>query len=114
MKFDGDDLHVVIDHPNRTRYDEDIFKRVVFESSIVNYLPRGATIFEILFQGGFFPSKNEARRNWKQGYLKFGMNRYARLGKFKRNIFVLNLPDDFPKATWSMRIWNQIKRLFVS
>ena len=86
----------VIDHPNRTEFDDELFRKHVFESPDVTILPQGSDVYDVLKASGFFKSKNEAKRNWKEGPLKVGMNRFEGIGKLRRNIYVLKLPDDFP------------------
>lgn len=93
------DFNAVIHHPNRCEFDDELDRRIVFESDDIVYFPVGSTIFDVLVKAGFFPSKNEARRNWDRGELKDGFNRFERVGKLKRNLYVLKLPDN-------LSIWN--------
>jgi hypothetical protein len=90
------DYHAVIDHPNRTAFDDQLFFKIVFESSDVHIFPQGSDVYDVLKEAGFFPSKNEARRQWRYGSLRQGMNRFEGIGKLRKNLYVLKLPDDFP------------------
>lgn len=98
LVWDNRDLHVVVDHPNRGSYDEDLEKRIIFESKVINIIQRPATIWSILVGAGLFPSNTIARKQWTRGDLRPGMNRYTRIGKLKCNIYVMYYPDDLPIA----------------
>lgn len=98
MIWDNNDLHIVIDHPSRDAEDDKLFRKIIFESEVINIVPRGTSLLDILVESGFFKSKNEARKNWSRGEMVSGMNRFERIGKMKRNLYILNLPDDFPCA----------------
>lgn len=94
MKWDGNDLHVVVDHPNRYGLDDRLFQEIVFESDQVNIVDRKLQLLDILVQSGLFKSRNDARKNWNRSFvMKEGMNRFERFGKLKRNIYILCLPE---------------------
>lgn len=93
------DFNALIDHPSRTEFDDDIFRKFVFDGEPYQVFPQGSDVFDVLKEARVFPSKNEARRQWKRGPLKEGINDFKNVGKLRRRIFVLKLPDDFPAAT---------------
>ena len=96
MEWDGRDLHVVIDHPNRSSVDDKLF-RWQFESDKTNIVARDTTVAGLLVEAGIFGSKNGARNNWRRGFeFEEGMTRWERVGRLRRNIYVLKLPEDFP------------------
>lgn len=100
LNWEGRDLHIVIDHPNRGKEDDHLFRKIVFESDVINVVPRETTVYQILEMAGLFKSRNEARRCWtRETVLKDGMTRWERVGKLKRNIYILKLPDNFPIYT---------------
>ena len=90
------DFNAVIDHPNRGELDDDLFRRIVFDGEPYEVLPFGSKIWDVLVKAEVFPSKKQARKNWGRGELHEGMNDFKNVGKLRRRIFVLKLPDDFP------------------
>jgi len=65
-------------------------REAIFGNEPVEFFDR-ATIFDILVAAGCFPSKNEARKNWRgiqtlpEGYTELGP-----IGKQKLHIFIWN------------------------
>lgn len=57
----------------------------------VNEVP---DLFDLLVKLGLFPSKGQARKNWKRGPLLPGFNYWRRLGRFNKEIAVW-IPVEF-------------------
>jgi hypothetical protein len=62
-------------------------------------LPDDATMIDILFEAQIFPSRGQARKNWKGPMqIPFGSNLFT-LGKLKKKVFV-------HKAFWApLIVW---------
>lgn len=94
--WEGRDLLIVMDHPKIKENDKRDFEDHYFYSNVINYVPMGTKLLDILVAAKLFKSKNEARSNWKRRFeLEPFWNKFEGLGKLKRNLYILNLTEEF-------------------
>ena len=83
---------VLIEHPNFSKRDE----RLIFGEGAFVRLPRTATMIDVLVAAGIFPSKSQARKNWKgETTIGIGITEFT-AGKLRTEIFIHKPPDDLP------------------
>lgn len=81
-----DFLNVIIDNGNVRESDrDDIFPA----DEEVNLLPPETDIFDLLVMLGAFPSKTQARKNWKHGPIPDGWSEFY-VGKLRRHLCIWN------------------------
>lgn len=55
----------------------------------VHEIPENATLLDCLVTAGLFPSKGQARKNWKHPIaLRVGYSEFENLGKFHTNLYI--------------------------
>ena len=91
------EFNYVVPAGNMTAFDWNLVKEVVMDREPYEVLDRRATIYDVLVKAGVFRSKNEARRNWKRGPLKEGLNDFKDVGKLRHRIFVQVMPELLPE-----------------
>lgn len=91
--MDSGEVNILIEHPNFSKRD----RRLIFEDDVATTLPRGATMADVLVLAGVFPSKTQARKNWKgDNEIPEGLNKFHNVGKRRITIFVHKPPSDLP------------------
>ena len=87
----------VINNEHRTQFDEH-FIEVLFgpldDNETIEEMGPETTVWDILVLCEIFPSKSQARKNWKHGELKPGWNDFNKIGKLNHWICVF-VPLDF-------------------
>lgn len=95
----GGEINFAVDHVNLDHYDKDLIVRVILNKEPFNWLPRTATMIDVLVAAGVFSSKNDARRNWKGDIqIPEGMTDLNNIGKLKKRIFIHKVPDNYPET----------------
>lgn len=107
-RLEGDEhiFHAVISvPPNRPKDDDSPEGKAWLEARVwsdepVDVLPASATMLDALVKAGIFPSKSEARKNWK-GPIEIpdGFSEWV-VGKLKNRLSILKpIPvDNFPNS----------------
>lgn len=90
-------MNVIIEHPNQTAEDWDVLERIALDGEPYERVPYGTKLIDILVKFRFFKSKNEVRKNWRYSFcLKERLNYFKDLGKLRKHLFILRIPDDLP------------------
>jgi len=87
--FTNEDVNIVVGEACQADIDLLFgpFSSVIPEG--VHTMPVGTTMLDVLVEFGFFPSKSEARRNWKREFdIADGWSEFLSIGKKRRNIFI--------------------------
>lgn len=74
---------------NGLQFDTD--KELFFNTQDVSIIPSESTILDVLVTLGVFPSKGQAKKNWKgEVRIPEGFSAIEGIGKLKINVFILN------------------------
>jgi hypothetical protein len=83
-------LNVIVDNGSILPSD----KEILFEEEDVIVVPPDTTMFDLLVMLGSFPSKSQARKNWKAGgEIPIGWSEFF-VGKKKRHLCIWNPSEE--------------------
>ena len=94
------DINIVIVNPHHDKKMEEALFRKTDDDLFYYFVEEpGFDMFDILVRIGMFPSKNQARKNWKRTdkEIPAGWSEFKNCGKLNHTIYIWN-PIEFAKV----------------